>query len=80
MCSKTPITLLLFTYKEYVMGVIYKITNTINNKVYIGLTTVSIEKRWKGHMNGVLCVQLVDGTRISVYKCSIINKEFRIRK
>ena len=30
--------------------IIYKITNIINNKVYIGLTTVSLEVRWKGHL------------------------------
>lgn len=29
---------------------IYKITNLKNNKLYIGLTTVSIEQRWKGHV------------------------------
>ena len=28
---------------------IYKITNKINNKIYIGQTIRSIEKRWKGH-------------------------------
>lgn len=33
------------------MGYIYKITNKINGKVYIGLTTVSIEQRWRGHVN-----------------------------
>ena len=33
------------------MGYIYKITNKINDKVYIGLTTTSIEQRWKGHIN-----------------------------
>lgn len=31
-------------------------------------------------IRGVLCVQLVDGTKITVYKCPIINKEFRVRK
>lgn len=31
-------------------GIIYKITNIINKKVYIGLTTTSIEQRWKGHL------------------------------
>lgn len=29
--------------------VIYKITNLINSKCYIGQTTVSVEKRWKRH-------------------------------
>lgn len=30
--------------------IIYKITNNINNKVYIGLTTCSLEYRWKRHI------------------------------
>lgn len=30
--------------------IIYKITNRINGKVYIGLTTESLQKRWKGHL------------------------------
>ena len=32
------------------MGCIYKITNTINGKVYIGQTARSMEKRWKEHL------------------------------
>lgn len=31
-------------------GFIYKITNIVNNKVYIGLTTTSIENRWNCHI------------------------------
>ena len=31
--------------KNIIMFYIYKITNKINNKVYIGLTTVSVEIR-----------------------------------
>ena len=30
--------------------IIYKITNQINNKVYIGLTTCSLEYRWSRHI------------------------------
>ena len=32
------------------MGYIYKITNNINNKIYIGQTIRSLEKRWKEHI------------------------------
>ena len=32
------------------MAYIYKITNDINNKIYIGKTNFSIEKRWKEHL------------------------------
>lgn len=32
-------------------GYIYKITNKINGKVYIGQTTRSVEQRWKEHKN-----------------------------
>lgn len=35
------------------MGYIYKITNLINNKVYIGLTICSINKRWREHKSHV---------------------------
>lgn len=31
------------------MGYIYKVTNCINNKVYIGLTTLSVKRRWGQH-------------------------------
>lgn len=31
------------------MSFIYKITNLINNQVYIGLTTRTVESRWKEH-------------------------------
>lgn len=35
----------------YLYMIVYKITNIINNKVYIGLTTTSLEKRWRAHKN-----------------------------
>jgi predicted GIY-YIG superfamily endonuclease len=31
------------------MGYIYKISNIINNKLYIGMTRYNIEHRWKEH-------------------------------
>lgn len=31
------------------MAYIYKIVNKINNKIYVGNTMISIEKRWKAH-------------------------------
>lgn len=30
--------------------IIYKVTNKINNKVYVGLTTKTLEERWKNHL------------------------------
>ena len=33
------------------MGYIYKITNIVNNKVYIGQTIRTIEERWRDHQN-----------------------------
>jgi group I intron endonuclease len=35
------------------MGYIYKITNTKNNKCYIGVTNQVPEKRWKDHKNSI---------------------------
>ena len=32
------------------MAHIYKITNTINNKGYVGKTALKPEKRWKAHL------------------------------
>ena len=32
------------------MGFIYKVTNTVNNKVYIGKTNETVEARWKEHI------------------------------
>jgi group I intron endonuclease len=30
---------------------IYKITNLVNGKIYIGLTEFALEKRWREHKN-----------------------------
>lgn len=32
---------------------VYKITNTVNGKVYIGSASVSFEKRWLGHVSAL---------------------------
>lgn len=31
------------------MGYIYKIINSVNDKVYIGMTRFDVERRWKEH-------------------------------
>jgi group I intron endonuclease len=36
-------------------AIIYLITNTINHKRYIGLTTKSLSTRWRGHKNSAAC-------------------------
>lgn len=33
------------------MPYIYKITNKVNGKIYIGKTIYSIQKRWEEHIN-----------------------------
>ena len=35
------------------MAYVYKITNCINQKIYIGQTSFSIEKRWKEHIQDI---------------------------
>lgn len=47
------------------MPYIYKITNDINNKVYIGKTLESIEKRWKEHQRDA---QKVENQNRPLYK------------
>ena len=47
------------------VGFIYIIRNTINNKVYIGQTKVSVDIRWKEHL------------RHSSYGNQLINRAIR---
>lgn len=35
------------------MGFIYKITNTTNNKAYIGITIKTPEERWRAHLHAI---------------------------
>jgi group I intron endonuclease len=46
------------------MGFIYKITNTINNKVYVGKTERTVEERWAEHLRNVSKY----GDRLPLYK------------
>ena len=38
--------------------IIYKITNLVNQKVYIGQTKQSLEKRWSAHKSSSNCIYL----------------------
>lgn len=49
------------------MGSIYKITNNINQKIYIGYTTQSIAKRMRQHRNDDIKHDTVLGRAISKY-------------
>lgn len=42
---------------ENLIGVVYKITNLINNKAYIGITTVGVEYRWKQHIHAAYYIK-----------------------
>lgn len=35
------------------MGYIYKITNDINDKIYIGKTINTLKERWTQHLNSI---------------------------
>ena len=64
------------------MGYIYKITNTINNKVYIGQTTKTIEKRFTQHKNNsnkeyfsqIVLYKAFNKYGIENFKCEEIEK------
>lgn len=49
------------------MGCIYKITNKINNKLYIGYTTKSIEERMRKHRNDDIKYDTLLGRAIAKY-------------
>lgn len=42
---------------------VYKITNSVNNKVYIGITTKSLDYRWRGHL-----IQLRQNNQRTLYR------------
>ena len=53
-------------------GYIYKITNTKNNKIYIGQTTKTVSERLNKHIQEARCE--ANGTRPSNYFHSAILK------
>lgn len=57
---------------------IYKITNKINNKVYIGQTTKTIEERWKRHCSDALSGRLKTKFALAIRKYGV--KSFRVEK
>lgn len=40
------------------MGIIYKITNLIDNKCYIGQSINTVEDRWKNHIKKLVIVHI----------------------
>lgn len=50
------------------MGIIYKITS-LSNKIYIGQTTMTLEKRWKEHLE--------NAHRVYKNHCKVLNKAIR---
>jgi len=52
------------------MGYIYKITNLVNNKIYIGKTVVSEPRRWQAHV----WYAHNDIKKDCPYLCNAINK------
>ncbi|NJO48117.1 MAG: GIY-YIG nuclease family protein [Leptolyngbyaceae cyanobacterium RM2_2_4] len=55
---------------------IYKITNKINLKSYIGLTTKTVEIRWKKHVRDA--VKAADVIKLSILRFE--NMELKILK
>ena len=57
------------------MGYIYKITNKIDNKIYIGQTIGDLERRWKTHLNtGSNCRYL----KSAINKYGVDNFDFKL--
>lgn len=57
---------------------IYKVTNKINNKIYIGQTTKTIEKRWKRHCDDALSGRLKTKFALAIKKYGV--ESFEIEK
>jgi group I intron endonuclease len=43
---------------------IYKLTNRVNGKVYVGCTTVSVHTRWRGHLSTLRHLNYVTWTEL----------------
>ena len=57
------------------MGYIYKITNKIDNKIYVGQTIRDLERRWKEHLKkGSQCRYL----KSAINKYGVDNFEFKL--
>lgn len=61
------------------MGYIYKITNKISGKIYIGETKEEdVERRWKGHINAIKHDRGCPAFQDAVRKYGIDNFKFEI--
>ena len=52
-------------------GIIYKITNKENNKIYIGQTTQSLSKRFRQHYN-VACRKEKEGKHLTNFQYALL--------
>lgn len=59
--------------EQKIFGVIYKIANLVNGKVYIGQTTQGLERRWKKHMNAASLGKIKSGVCGAIRKYGVDN-------
>lgn len=56
-----------------IVGYVYKITNLVNEKIYIGVTTCTIKKRWKEHRHNSIRNKKRNHLSLAIKKYGIDN-------
>ena len=57
------------------MAIVYKITNTVNGKIYIGYTSKTLEERWKRHISFCKTNKCFFASRIRKYGAAAFKTE-----